>query len=48
MVAIHIFSIIKLGGTIIKSKKSSKLYMSSDNIEVSEQNYKRKILLINS
>lgn len=44
MVAILIFSIIKLGGTSIKKKKSSRLYMSSDNSEVSEQKYKRKIL----
>ncbi|RII34203.1 hypothetical protein D2A34_13665 [Clostridium chromiireducens] len=44
MVAIHTFSIIKLGGISIKKKKSSRLYMSSDNSEVSEQKYKRKIL----
>lgn len=44
MVAIRIFIIIKLGGASIKKKKSSRLYMSSDNSEVIEQKYKRKIL----
>ncbi|ADZ19206.1 tyrosyl-tRNA synthetase [Clostridium acetobutylicum EA 2018] len=41
MVAIHIFSIIRLGGVNIKRKKSSKPYMSSDNSKVSERRYKQ-------
>ncbi len=43
MATIHFLSIIKLGGANMKKKKSSKLYMVSDNSEVNERGYKQAL-----
>ncbi|WP_411681236.1 hypothetical protein [Clostridium thailandense] len=43
MATVHFLSIIKLGSANIKKKKSSKIYMDSDNSEVSERKYKQML-----